>query len=341
MTEVTIRDVAHRANLSLGTVSNYLTERKPVSKASRSRIEAAIQELGYVPNTAVRVMRGGRSHAVAFLVPEAANPFFSEVARGIEDVAVERGHAVMVCSTEGDSGRERQYSKVLSEMRVRAVVVFPSVASKELVATLRHSGARVILLGSSGGRGLSSVTVDDVRGGALAMAHLLELGHRRIAYFGGPRAELQIADRLRGARSMLKKYGLADDLLVRVDTTGTAQAQRLASAREVLAHPFRPTAVMCANDVLALALEVEAVRSGLQVPSDVSLVGYDDIEAAETALVPLTSVHQPHYELGRTAGELAFAESDEGRHVVLKPTLVVRESTGAAREDLRSSQIGV
>lgn len=325
--DVTIRDVAERAQVSLGTTSNYLTKRKPVSAAARQRIEAAIAELGYVPNTAVRVMRGGRSHAVAFLVPEAANPYFAEVAKGIEDVAISNGHVVVMCSTEGDVEREAQYERVLSEMRVRGAIVFPTIAGADLTPILERTGATVVSLGAAAGRARPSVTVDDFKGGALAMEHLVRSGHQRVAFFGGPRAELQINDRLRGALSALDSHGISRESFARVDAPGTSPAARQAGAQLLLEHPLRPTGVICANDMLGLSLEVAAVRAGRAIPSDLAIVGYDDVEAASTALIPLTSVRQPRYELGRAAAELVFAQSDVPSHVVLEPELIIREST--------------
>ncbi|MFD4668556.1 LacI family DNA-binding transcriptional regulator [Lentzea sp. NPDC058450] len=327
----TIRDVASRAGVSLGTISNYLNDNKPIAEATRKRIEDAISELGFVPNSAVRVMRGARSHVVAFIVPDGANPFFTEVARGIEDVAIRTGHVVVSCNTLGERAREEHYAKALTEMRVRAAIAVPSGTSDELLRTLRRSGVQVVTLGgASGDAAFSSVSVDDRLGGSIAMDHALDLGHRDIVYFGGPAAEPQIRDRVQGCRDSLKRRRIKVSSLRRVDAPGHSPALRSLGAAQVLALSPRPTAVICANDLLALAMESEAIRHGVRVPEDLTIIGYDDIDSAVAAPVPLTTVNQPQYELGRRAAEIAFAATDAHPvHEWFSPALRVRESSAA------------
>ncbi|WP_394620246.1 LacI family DNA-binding transcriptional regulator [Lentzea sp. JNUCC 0626] len=327
----TIRDVASRAGVSLGTISNYLNDNKPIAEPTRRRIEAAIAELGFVPNSAVRVMRGARSHVVAFIVPDSANPFFTEVARGIEDVAIQTGHVVVSCNTQGDRAREQHYAKALTEMRVRAAIAVPSGTSDELLRTLRKSGVQVVTLsGVSEDEAFSSVSIDDRLGGALAMDHALDLGHRDIVYLGGPAAQPQIRARVEGCRDSLKRRRIKVSSLRRVDAIGATPALRSAGAAQVLALSPRPTAVVCANDLLALAMESEAIRQGVRVPQDLTIIGYDDIDGAVAAPIPLTTVHQPQYDLGRRAAEIAFSTTDsQPVHEWFTPVLTVRESSAA------------
>ncbi|BDZ52036.1 LacI family transcriptional regulator [Frondihabitans sucicola] len=323
----TVREVAHRAGVSVGTISNYLNNRKPIAEPTRLRIESAIEDLRFVPNTAVRVMRGARSRVIAFLVPDSGNPYFAEVLRGIEDVAVQHDHVVVTCNTGGRQDLERHYARTLAELRVRATIVVPSASSGQQLAFLRESGSHVVGLGlGDSATGHSAVVVDDVHGGRLAMTHLLEGGHRDIAYFGGPAAERQISGRLAGCHAAAEEFGVDPARLVRYDAASNLPVDRSAAARQILDARPGPTAVVCANDVLALALEFEALRAGLRVPEDIAIVGYDDIEGASTAPVQLTTIRQPGYELGHLAAEMALRAPEETEIARFTPVLVIRES---------------
>jgi LacI family transcriptional regulator len=328
-THSTIRDVARVADVSLGTISNYLSGKKPISDTMRVRIDAAIAELQFVPNAAVRVMQGGRSHVIAFIVPDSGNPFFLEVARGIEDFAIDNGHVVVSCNTEGDLERERHYAKALSEMRVGAVIAVASTTNEHLLSTLQKSGVRVVTLGRQmPGSLFPTIAVDDLRGGFMAMSHVLERGHRRVAFLGAPDAESQIRERFAGCVAAYTDAGLDPTQLLRVDADLNSPTARSAASRAILALEPRPTAVVCANDVIALALEAEAIRAGLSIPDDLAIVGYDDIEGAAIAPIPLTTVYQPRYDLGHRAAELALSDNyPASTEPPFSPSLVVRQST--------------
>lgn len=325
----TIRDVARVAGVSLGTVSNYLNDTKPVTEATRRRIDAAIAELRFVPNAAVRVMQGGRSHVVAFIVPDSGNPFFLEVERGIEDVAIEQGHVVVSCNTEGDIERERHYTRALSEMRVSAVIAVASATNVRLLSALQDSGVRVVTLGRQlPDSRFPTIDVDDHRGGMLAMQHALDRGYRQIAFLGAPEAESQIRERFAGVSEAYLAAGLDPSNLLRVDADINSPTARSAASRAILALSPRPTAVICANDVIAIALQTEAIRANLRIPDELAIIGYDDIEGAAIAPVPLTTVHQPSYELGHVATRLALSPDYPKASVPpFQPELVIRAST--------------
>lgn len=324
----TIRDVARLAGVSLGTISNYLSGRKPVSDATRRRIDAAVADLRFVPNSAVRVMRGGRTHAIAMIVPDGTNAFFADVSRAIEDVAVSEEHVVMMCNTEGDADRERQYARVLSEMRVRGAIAIASGASDDTLHRIRESGGVVVVLGT-GDPDIHSVSTDDALGGYLALKHLLDLGHRDIAFLGGPGAIPQIRDRIAGAA---KAIGEADGLPTRfrkVAAGGNSAISRLDAAERILTLVPVPSAVFCANDELAVSMQTAAIRQGLRVPEDLAIIGYDDTDEAAAAPVPLSTVSQPKYDLGDAAARLLFSSTpaSEVQHITFEPSLVVRAST--------------
>jgi LacI family transcriptional regulator len=177
----------------------------------------------------------------------------------------------------------------------------------------------------------SSVDVDDRMGGRLAMRHLVERGYQRLLFFGGPAAGPQIKGRSAGYADELMAAGRDPAELLRLDAASGSPSDRSSAARAILDLPQRPDAVLCANDLLALALEAEAIRAGIRIPDDLAIVGYDDIEGARTAPIPLTTVHAPAYEIGRRAARLAFADAAKpAEHVSLDPTLVARWSTEGA-----------
>ena len=162
----TIKEVSALAGVSVGSISNYLTSKKPISDRQRERIQKAIDELGFIPNSAVRVMRGQRNSAIGFMIPDSSNPFFFEVARGVEDVAIAEGYVVVICNTNGEDARENHYAKALSEMRVVGAIATSQSASEKNLSQLDASGASIVLLGSGDHpMAFSSVDVDDVEGG--------------------------------------------------------------------------------------------------------------------------------------------------------------------------------
>lgn len=327
----TIRDVARAAQTSVGSISNYLNNTKQVSPETRKRIDAAISELGFIPNSAVRVVLGGRSHAIGFLIPDSANPFLSEVARGIEDVAIQARDVVITCNTAGDSDREVHYARALSEMRVTGAIVMATSTTEEHMHTLEVSGAAVVVVGAgSHGSQFHTIETDNVQGGLIATRHLIERGHRRIVFVGGPGADPAVEDRLSGARTAFEEAGLDPDTLLRVDAQGGSLTSRTAAAEAVLALEPRPTAAFCANDLIALALQTVLLRAGVRIPDEFALIGFDDIEQAESALVPLTTVRQPAYEVGKAAAELVLEiakHRSPRRHATLPVELIVRSTT--------------
>jgi LacI family transcriptional regulator len=342
-----IKDVAARAGVSIGTVSNVLNRPAVVSPRTRRRVEDAITELGFVRNESARQLRAGSSRAIAYLALDAANPFFVDVANGIEDAARIEGLGVFQCNSDEDAGRERHYLDLLLEQRVRGVLVTPVDPDSERLRALPALGVPVVLVDrtSTDRHAWCRVSVDDVEGGDLAVTHLLEQGHRRIAFVGGPSSLSQVRDRLHGAVRAVSALGLDDrvdgDVLTTVPTAAlnVAEGRRAGERLAGLPARRRPTAAFCANDLVALGLLQEMTRQGLTVPADLAIVGYDDIDFAAAAAVPLTSVRQPRRLLGQAATELLLEEaallggptSHAHRQLQFRPELVVRSSTRRGR----------
>jgi LacI family transcriptional regulator len=328
-----MKDVAQRAGVSLGTVSNVLNRPDVVAEKTRMRVLAAIVELGFVRNESARQLRAGRSRTVAYVVLDAANPFFTDVERGITEVADTADLAVYLCNSAQDPRRQAAFLELLEQQRVEGVLITPADPTDRRLTELPQRGTPVVLVDARSA-GHCSVSVDDVQGGDLAMTHLLDSGHRTIAFVGGPASLPQVAERLTGARQALERLGVPDDALTVLDTAAldVAEGRRAGSRLAGLPASRRPTAVFCANDLLALGMLQEANLLGVRVPEELAIVGYDDIEFAAAAAVPLTSVAQPRQQLGRAAAELLLDEArqrdtHEHRQLSFSPELVVRAST--------------
>jgi len=336
---VSIREVAARAGVSVATVSNVINRPEIVAQQTRDRVQAAITELGFVRNESARQLRAGRSRTIGLVVLDVANPFFTDVARGVEDEANKAGLAVILCNSDDQARKENRYLDVLEEHRVHGVLITPVAGASTRLASLQRRGTPVVLVDSrSSSRGQCSVAVDDVMGGDLAMSHLLAAGHERIAYIAGPASIRQVADRHEGALRALRQAGLtAEDLMViQADSLHVFAGQRAGAAIAEMPARSRPTAVFCANDLMALGVLQEMTRNHIAVPDDISIIGYDDIDFAAAAAVPLTSVRQPRQELGRTAARLlldeaAGDETHRHRQVIFEPELVIRQSTQRPR----------
>jgi LacI family transcriptional regulator len=333
-----IKDVAAEAGVSVGTVSNVLNRPDIVAPATRERVLAAISRLGFVRNESARQLRAGRSRTIGLVVLDVSNPFFTDVAHGAESVADANDVMVVLCNSGEDVARERRHLDMLQQQRVLGVLITPvAEGSTGHLDDLARSGVPVVLVdrGSDGTR--CSVAVDDVHGGRVAAEHLLSQGHRRLAFVGGPFTKGQVADRLRGARAAVRTAGELADLRP-VETSGLTVAAGHEAGELIASLPItrRPTAVFCANDLLALGVLHRLTRRGVRVPQDVAIVGYDDIGFAGSASVPLSSVRQPREALGGTAMRLLLEEvrvGDQHRHeqIVFEPELVVRESSSWKR----------
>jgi LacI family transcriptional regulator len=328
---VTVREVAERAGVSVGTVSNVLNGRATVTVDAERRVRAAIDDLGYVRNDAARQLRAGRSRSIGLVVPDIANPFFAAVARGAEERAARDGLVVLVGSSEQELGRERTYLDLFREQRVNGVLLSPAGDDLSAVAALAGAGVPVTLVDRDApGHGVASVSMDDERGGYEATRHLLERGRRRVVYLGGPLAIRQVADRLAGARRAVAEVAGAS--LAVVEAAGMSVLDGRAALERIRGLSTAPDAVFAANDLLAVgALQALSILGDVRVPQDVALIGYDDIDFAAAAVVPLTSMRQPAERMGWTAADLVLARSadeDPPARIRFEPELIVRASTG-------------
>lgn len=338
MALIGIKDVARLAGVSVGTVSNVLNRPEIVSSESIARVRVAIDELGFVRNDAARQLRVGHSSTIGLVVLNIGNPFFAEIARGAEDAADPEGFSVILGNSDESISREGAYLDLFEKQRVRGVLISPIGDVTVRLRRLRSRGMRVVLVDRSGdGTGVSSVSVDNIAGGYLAARHLLDLGRRRIAFLGAQFDMRQVVDRLEGARRAIAEVPGASFEVVHASGQTVAHGRTAGRSLIDRAPADRPDAVFAVNDLLAIGvLQAFVMTNKVRVPDDIALVGYDDIDFAAAAIVPLTSVRQPSRFLGETAVRILLDEAKDPEQppqdVVFTPELVVRASTSAPRE---------
>ena len=333
---VGIKDVAREAGVSLGTVSNVLNRPEIVAEGTRSRVLEVIDSLGYVRAEGARQLRGWASRVIAVMVLDMANPFFTALASGVEKAAREADLGVMVCTGAHDPAEAARHLSLITSHQIRGAVLTSGEGVGRTVAAFRRNAVPFVVADQYAPQPAAcSVGIDDVAGGRAAVRHLLERGHRSLAYVSGPDRLQQVRDRRRGALSAISESGLPSTALRELSCNALTVTAGKDAGHRILGLPERPTAVFCANDLLALGVLQALYEAGLRVPDDIAVVGYDDIEFAASAVVPLTSVRRPASAMGRQAGRLLIEDTDHGirhthRHVVLQPELVVRRSTLAA-----------
>jgi LacI family transcriptional regulator len=334
MAAASVRDVAQRARVSVGTVSNVLNRPDKVAATTVARVVAAIDELGFIRNDAARQLRAGHSKTIGLVVLDVRNPFFTDVARGAEDKAQDAGLTVILGNSDEDTGRESIYLDLFEEQRVHGVLISPYGDITARLVRLRERGIPAVLVDrSSGDASFSSVSVDDVAGGRLAVEHLVERGRTRIAFVGGPLEIRQVADRLAGAREAVARHPEVSLEVVTIDALSVLAGRGAGEELVARRREERPDAVFAANDLVAMGvLQALNMRGDVRVPGEIALIGYDDIDFASAAVVPLSSIRQPSALIGRTAVDILIEQAADPttppRQVVFEPELVARESTG-------------
>lgn len=328
-----MKDVAAAAGVSLGTVSNVLNHPELVAPATAARVQAAIRTLSFIPNAPAQQLRARRAKVLGLVVPDIANPFFTEVARGVEDAALDAGYVVILCNSDARAEREDRYLAVLESQRVGGILITPARKSLKPLSRLLSNGVAVTLLDNeASSHDVCSASVDDTLGGSLAADHAVSLGHRKLVWLAGPSDIPQVADREAGLMRTARGAGASVRRIAAKQMTAASGDEAMEIA---LAKGLDFTALICANDLLALGAIRALKRAGLRIPEDVSVIGYDDIEFAASASVPLTSVRQPKYELGHAAANLVISECEDPashahQRVKFQPQLIARQSSAPA-----------
>jgi DNA-binding LacI/PurR family transcriptional regulator len=326
-----IKDIARLAQVTPSTVSRALSGSGRISDATRRRVQTIAQELGYTPSVAARSLVTGASQTFGILAPTLSDPYVAAVMGGIEAACLDAGYHLVVASTAGNPRREIEAFRVVMGQQPDGLIILSARAGHAYEQVLKGVEAPVVFINSTQpGERVFSIATDNEYGGWLATRHLLDLGHRRIAYLGGPTAGRSHQARAAGYRRALQEAGLrfAPELVLPGD--GSLAAGRAALARLLAQNANgRPTALFCYNDLSALGLLAEAHRRGLRLPDDLSVVGFDNVPYAEISLPPLTTVDQRKEELGRLAvfTLLAALRGEPVADIRLRGDLIVREST--------------
>ncbi len=331
---VTIRDVARLAEVHPGTVSRALNEqtRALVNEETAERVLRVAEELGYRPNPIARGLKTNRSYTVGVLIPDLTNPLFPPIMRGIEDRLGDAGYTALIVNTDNDAERERSQMDAMRARQVDGFIAATARLDTELLADVAAGGAPMVLVNRSLEDGsLAAVTVDDREGIRLAVSHVGELGHRRIGHVGGPQNLSTGHLRYLGFREAMAGLGLAAPSGQVVFADAFTEAQGRQACAELLDRAPGVTAVVAANDRLAIGCYDALDARGLACPADVSVTGFNDMPFVDRLRPPLTSVRVPQREIGTVAAELLLGQLGDGsrdaRQILLEPTLIVRSST--------------
>jgi LacI family transcriptional regulator len=334
----TILDVAEAAGVSKSTVSNVIRG-AAAAPATRTRVLEAVARVGYRPNAVARSLVRRRTTTVGILVGDLANPFYSELAKLVEQGLAAAGYAATLCNTDGRPARERERIEALFEQRAAGILMLQFSGESSVVDELRAQGVPLVVVSCWEERS-DCVAVDDAAGVELGVRHLLELGHRRIAYLSSGLVEPKTDQaRFEGYRSALARAGLVQDgLALRWEHPAYLRSGRdlIREVERLLAAASPPSAFFVSNDLVAIDLIETLEELGLGVPADISVVGFDNIALGGLARVSLTTVAQPRDELARTAVEILLeriegVEKEPLRQVRLAPELVERGSTAPPR----------
>jgi len=333
--EVTIKDIARKANVSYATVSRALNNKRGVRESTRHRVLALAAEMSYTPNAIARGLVKKQTHTLGLIIPDITNPFYPEVARGIEDGAADQGFSIFLCNTNWEREREGDYLRLLAEKRVDGIILAPINSEVEAVER-RPAGKIPVVYVSNAPHGTqhSFVVIDNVLGGFMATEHLIQAGHRSVGFVGSTEDSLTIEERLKGYRRALKKHGLPiEKKYIQLGEFKQESGYRI--IRRMIADGDFPRAIFAENDLLALGILQGVKASGLSVPEDVAVVGFDDIPFASFPEVQLTTINQPTYEMGRKAVAILLEQikgcdgsSPPGTpQIYLEPRLIVRKSS--------------
>ena len=332
----TITDVARRAGVSKSLVSLVMRGADHVSPERRQAVNKAAAELGYRPNAMARSLVQRRTHLVGVMVSDLHNPFFADVVAGIQEQAARTGYKVLVNSGNRAAAREADAMETLLQLRADGIILGSPVLDDEVIARASREVPIVLVGREAHGPAVDSVTNDDRAGAEVAVEHCVSLGHRRIAHIDGGHGAGAPARR-HGYEAAMKRLGLGDLVSV-VSGTYTEEGGHTGCLL-LLAQKPRPTAIFAANDLAAIGALNAIEESGLKVPDDISLVGYDNTSLAALRHISLTTIHQPRLEMGQlalsTLLERIDQDREEPRRVVLSPSLVVRASTAPPREGVR------
>ena len=334
--QVSIKDVANIAGVSIATVSRCLNDPERVRENTRSRVQAAILKTGYSPNTLAQNFRRGKTHAIMVVLPSVGDPFFTRVMKGIRSVASARGYSLLINETQFNTMTADEIGAMIVSRQADGIVLLASMSpfGTEVLSSKNHRTLPIVIgceTISPDLAGFPSVHIDNVAAAQEATDYLVMLGHRKIAFICGQEASLLTRDREFGYRTSMKNAGIPIEDGWVLEGKLTIDGA-IGATRRLLDHHQRPTAIFCANDEMAMGCMHEIKTAGLRIPEDVSVIGVDDVRYAAILDPPLTTIHQPAEEIGERVINRLLLEIEEGRSRRNQPeivlhNLIIREST--------------
>lgn len=333
---ITIKDIAQKAGVSHSTVSRALHGNSLITEETRERIQETALELGYLPSTAARSLKTNRSQAMGVIVSNIDDPYFSEILQGIEEVAQGNNYSLFISASQHDPEREQTIIKVMRQQRVDGVIICSTTFSSEQNQQFSKYGIPIVVVNNQSAEDYRySIYHDDVDGSRQLTRHLIELGHRKIAYLGNSHSGRTTLDRLAGFRQEMESAGLPVPDNYIHESPGSEPEKGNRAADHFLGLTDHPTALVCFNDMLAIGILKSLQQHGIQVPEDLSITGFDNIVFSNYTYPSLTTFDQPKRFIGQKAAELILnllnstskANVPEQKIQVLKGKLLVREST--------------
>ena len=327
----TIKDVARLAGVSTTTVSHVINKTRFVAENTTKKVSSAIDELNYSPSFVARSLKYNSTRTIGMLVTKSTSPFFAEVIQGVEKYCYRQGYSMILCNTEGDLVKQKEYLRNLSEKRVDGILVMCSDLNQDLLALLEKKKDLPTVIMDWSQENIHTDKIEDNAelGGYLATKHLIDNGHTKIGCISGSFNKVTCQQRLQGFRRALQEANIAEnsDWILEADFEC---ASAVAATKQLLKSTEMPTALFCFNDSMALAAIATLHQKGVRVPQDMSIIGYDNIDMAAFFSPPLTSIHQPKYQLGEKATQLLLDKINnnelEQQVIELTPELVVRKS---------------
>jgi DNA-binding LacI/PurR family transcriptional regulator len=332
-----IRGIAQLAKVSIATVSRTINRVSTVNPELAKRVWDVIEQFDFVPNTQARALVSGRSKLLGLVISEITNPFFPELIQGFEDIAVENGYEILVSSTNHDPARMSHCIRRMLERKVEGVAIMTFGIEQPLLDQLAKRRVPLVFIDVGPDRpGITILKVDYHHGIRQAVQHLSALGHRKIAFVSGPMRLHSAQSRLAAFNKSMKELGVSHDITRNIEGDHTLEGG-VSAMEQLLGQKEPATAVMCSNDMTAIGVLHKLYRTGLRVPDDISVIGFDDIHLAEVTMPPLTTVQMSRFEIAKAAfgalrSEVESPAQDSGRREYrISTELVVRESTGVPR----------
>ncbi|MEC5321507.1 ribose operon transcriptional repressor RbsR [Brenneria populi subsp. brevivirga] len=329
----TMKDVARLAGVSTSTVSHVINNNRFVSDTIRDRVMAAVEQLHYAPSALARSLKINQTQTIGMLLTASNNPFYAEVVRGVERSCYERGYSLILCNTEGDSDRMSRSLETLLQKRVDGVLLMCTESHRPLPDMVsRYPSIPMVMMDwAPFDGGIDVIKDNSLLGGEIATNYLISRGYRKIACISGPKDKTTACNRLEGYRQAMRRAGLP--VPAEYEIFGDFEFETgYRAMRQLLSLKEQPDAVFAGNDAMAVGVYHALYQVGLSVPTDMAVIGYDDIELARFMSPPLTTIHQPKDELGELAVDTLLYRLEhpdtEPNVLVLTPELIVRNSVG-------------